>query len=63
MDPLKLDLNGALYIPAEKLIVPCVIVVSDGKVKLQPLQAFGTLEVIVQDNKVSRINNKESIVF
>lgn len=63
MDPIKLDVNGALYVPAEKLEGPCVIVVSDGKAKMKPLQAFGTLEVIVQDNKVSRINNKESIVF
>lgn len=63
MEPIKLDVNGALYVSAEKLEGPCVIVVSDGKAKMKPLQAFGTLEVIVQDNKVSRINNKESIVF
>lgn len=63
MKPLKIDSNGALYIPAEKLTKPCVIVVSGNKVVLKPLNPFGTLEIVTQDNKVARINSKESILF
>ncbi|WP_418302449.1 XtrA/YqaO family protein [Lysinibacillus fusiformis] len=63
MDLLKLDINGALYVPQEKLKNPCVIVFSDGKAKIKPLQQFGTMEIITQDNKISRINCKESILF
>ncbi|RKQ12279.1 hypothetical protein [Ureibacillus endophyticus] len=63
MKPLKIDANGALYISAEELKQPCVVVVSEKKVMLQPLNPFGTLEVITQNNKVLRINNNESILF
>ncbi|MGE8000879.1 XtrA/YqaO family protein [Lysinibacillus sp. NPDC093190] len=63
MESLKIDANGALYIPNEKLKSPCVIVFSDGKAKIKSLQQFGTMEIITQDNKVSRINCKESILF
>lgn len=63
MDPLKLDINGALYIPQERLKRPCVIVFSDGKAKIKSLQQFGTMEIITQDNKITRINCKESILF
>lgn len=63
MNQLKIDANGALYIPNEKLKSPCVIVFSDGKAKIKTLQQFGTMEIITQDNKVSRINCKESILF
>ncbi|UNT55106.1 XtrA/YqaO family protein [Lysinibacillus capsici] len=63
MDLLKLDINGALYVPQEKLMSPCVIVFSEGKAKIKSLQQFGMMEIITQDNKISRINCKESILF
>lgn len=63
MKELKLDPNGALYIPADELKESCVVIVSGNKAVLKPLKHFGTLEVITQDGKVARLNDKESFLF
>lgn len=63
MKELKMDSNGALYIPANELKESCVVIVSGNKAVLKTLKSFGTLEVITQDGKVTRFNEKESTLF
>lgn len=63
LQDLRVDTNGALYISADQLQKPCIIICSADRVALQPLHTFGTAEIITQDDHVIRIINRESIAF
>lgn len=63
MTELRIDGSGALFVAGDEMPKNCIIVVSNGKVKLQPLHDYGTVEIKTHQGVIKQISNTENLQF
>lgn len=63
MSELTFNPDGNLVLNEREIPENCIIVVSKGKAKLQPLHEFGMLEIKTHQGAVKQICNTENVQF
>ena len=63
MRELQIDPQGILNIDTIELPESCVIVISDGKVKLRELPEHGEYRIVTHQGKIKRMRREEGEEF
>lgn len=63
MDNLNFNSSGQLVLNEQELPKNCVLLIVDGKVKVQPLHDFGIIEIKTHQGKIKQIAHTENLQF